>query len=673
MSLVRRLKRMKARREVLIVLMVILSAVSPVFGAQQVRIPQWAENLLVEAKVSGNLESYRKGLRGAANHMIYDVQRKQYLQQSQWHEYGVGAHEVLGVIKEALPAWWMAEWKTPIEANLIVLSGVYSNQPQPNTGWKIELRRDSKWTTQAKGVGGWYDSGRYVWGGPGTKPIRFDALRVSVFSKDEQTPLKSIHFRGEKGLSWVVANCGPIDAQIKVDSQLIRAGQPITLEGIPLAGKIKTWRWEFGDGQKADGQKVSHTFDKTGTLEITLVFSDGTYSDRLHHTVRVIPPVEARITPLTKPVMEGKPVRFAADTSIGKVKKYQWDFGHGKTSQGTSVQHTFAKSGIYKVKLTVSDGHYSDDCMAIVRVHTQDTLNIPQVFLDTDQKNEVDDQHYLGYGLFSELDLLGVNSIHHGGGQEPVNYSEILHIIELSEKSGLPKERVPFVFRGANERLKVPQSRQWYDTQPIVTEASEAILAAARGATPGRPVWIVPVGPGTNIASAILQARIEGLDLKERLRVMWLGSSNNALNKGFNGNNDPWSIYVLCRSGLETWIIPEPVGARVAVDKRKEAHLYADNALGQYLLKIVPARNKALYDASCLSAIISLHLKLGWIKETEFIKTAGDEQGYRWSKTDSPATVRVIQQIDQQAMKMDLFNTMKGKPLHLRNAGKQVK
>jgi len=664
---------MKARRKVLIFLVVILTMVSSVSTASQVRIPEWTENLLVEARVSGNLESYRKGLRGAANHMIYDLQRKRFVQDSQWHEYGVGAHEILGVIKEAKPAWWMAEWKTPVETNLIVLSGVYSNQPQPNTGWKIELRCDGKWTTHAQGVGDWYDSGRYLWGGPGTKPIRFDALRVSVFSKDEQTPLKSIHFRGEKGISWIVANCWPIDAQIKSDIRLIMAGQPVALEGMPLAGKIKTWRWEFGDGQKTDGQKVIHTFDKIGTFEVKLVFSDGTYSGRLHRTVRVVAPVEARITPLTSPVMAGKPVRFAADTSIGKVKKYQWNFGSDQTAQGTSVLHTFAKSGIYKVNLTVSDGRYSDDCLAIVRVHTQDTLDIPQVFLDTDQKNEVDDQHYLGYGLFSELDLLGVNSIHHGGGQEPVNYREILHIIELSEKSGLPKERVPFVFRGANERLKVPPSGNWFDTEPVVTEASEAILAAARGATPGSPVWIVPVGPGTNIASAILQAGMEGLGLKERLRVMWLGSSNNALAKGFNGNNDPWSVYVLCRSGLETWIIPEPVGARVAVDKRKEAHLYADNVLGQYLLKIVPARLKPLYDASCLSAIISLHMKLGWIKETEFIQTAGPSQGYRWSKTDSPATVRVIRQIDQRAMKHDLFNTMKGKPLHLRDTGKQVK
>jgi len=38
-----------------------------------------------------------------------------------------------------------------------------------------------------------FDDGRYQWGGPETQAIAFDALRVSVFSKDDKTPIKSIH------------------------------------------------------------------------------------------------------------------------------------------------------------------------------------------------------------------------------------------------------------------------------------------------------------------------------------------------------------------------------------------------------------------------------------------------------------------------------------------------
>jgi len=114
---------------------------------------------------------------------------------------------------------------------------------------------------------------------------------------------------------------------------------------------------------------------------------------------------------------------------VGKITRYAWNFGDGGTGTGSSVRHTFAKGGIYKVTLNVSDGTYSDECLALIRAHTDQTLRIPQVLLDTDQKNEQDDQHYLGYALFSDLDILGVNSVHHGGGQEPINYAEILNIM----------------------------------------------------------------------------------------------------------------------------------------------------------------------------------------------------------------------------------------------------
>jgi len=154
--------------------------------------------------------------------------------------------------------------------------------------------------------------------------------------------------------------------------------------------------------------------------------------------------------------------------------------------------------------------------------------------------------------------------------------------------------------------------------------------------------------------------RMEGLKLDGRIRIMWLGGSNDGITNEFNGNNDPWSMYVVCQSGIETWIMPAPVGARVRIDKRTEADYYADNSLGRYLLKIVPARNKPLFDPSCLSAIISMRLKLNWIRETEPVTVGGLEKGYRWTKTGQATKVRVIRQIDQQAMKEDIFKTMKG-------------
>ncbi|MHC4200487.1 MAG: PKD domain-containing protein, partial [Planctomycetota bacterium] len=343
-----------------------------------------------------------------------------------------------------------------------------------------------------------------------------------------------------------------------------------------------------------------------------------------------------------------------------------WSFGDGKSVRGREVAHTWSKPGIYEVELTVAGKGHTNSEMAIVRVHTAETLRVPQVVLDTDAKNEQDDQHYLGYALHGEFDLLAVNSIHHGGGQEPVNYGEIRNVFDLARRGGLPSHRFPRIYRGANARLDVPSSGRWEDTEPRVTAASNAILAAARGASPGNPAWVVPVGPGTNTASAILQARREGLDLRDRLRIMWLGGSNDGILREFNGRNDPWSMFVVGRSGLDVWIMPAPVGATVRIDKRREPDLYAATPLGEYLKRITPARNKPLFDPACLAAVIDLRLDLGWIERTETVIVNGPEKGYRWEAGTGPGTVKLIRRIRHAEVKRDIFDTMKDRPTKLK-------
>jgi len=280
--------------------------------------------------------------------------------------------------------------------------------------------------------------------------------------------------------------------------------------------------------------------------------------------------------------------------------------------------------------------------------------------LDTDAKNEVDDQHYISYGLFSTLDILGINSIYHGGGQEPTNYGEILNILDLASQSGLPEDRKPLVFRGANKRLVVPENGKWQETIPEVTPASEAILAAARGASPDNPVLVLPVGPCTNVASAMLQARAEGLDLEGRLRVIGLvGGPKSASTGSFNGANDPWSVYVVAESGIEFWVILEsPTGASLRFDKRTEGSLYPKNPLGDYLKRITPAHNKSLFDVATISMVIGEQRHLNWLTEVEFAKVLGPDKNYFWDSTTEPANLRVVRDIDEESMKADFFHAL---------------
>jgi hypothetical protein len=382
------------------------------------------------------------------------------------------------------------------------------------------------------------------------------------------------------------------------------------------------------------------------------------------------------IVPLDGPVLVGKPVTFKLS---GNPSNPHWDLGDGATADGSSVTHTYQKPGIYRVVMGSRVGDtFNELSSASVRVHTAETVHLPQVLLDTDARNEVDDQHYIAYGLFSNVDVLGINSAHHGphrinhfgAAQEPINYGEILYIIELSRISGLLEHRtenqIPRAFRGAKVPLQVPASGNWSDTQPVKSEASEAILAAARGASPDNPVWVLPVGPCTNIASAILLAREEGLDLKSRIKIVWLGGGPERVNAHHNGGSDPWSVFVTGQSDVDFWIILEhPTGASITMDKRVESGLYPNNRLGEYLEAITPAREKALFDVATISMVIGNHLGKPWLKLVEPAVVLGPDQKYRWKKVDSPTNVYIIRDIDAEAMKGDFFATLNGKPTAL--------
>ncbi|HYG35703.1 MAG TPA: hypothetical protein VEC99_13010, partial [Clostridia bacterium] len=117
-------------RITLLLLSITMMAISAVPGltattpSEPASVPVSTHNLLLEATLSGNLDSYQKGLRGAPDHLIYDVPRGRFAKESEWHEYGVGYNADLGVVSEDKPAYWLAQWSQPVEANFIALSGV---------------------------------------------------------------------------------------------------------------------------------------------------------------------------------------------------------------------------------------------------------------------------------------------------------------------------------------------------------------------------------------------------------------------------------------------------------------------------------------------------------------------------------------------------------------------
>jgi PKD repeat protein len=146
------------------------------------------------------------------------------------------------------------------------------------------------------------------------------------------------------------------------EDRIVGMGKEITFDASQSHdpdGDRLAFEWDFGDGDKAQGARVSHVFKKIGTFPVNLIVRDGSgipenvSFDKLVVTVGKQPVADAGEDMEVKIFSE---VRFDGSKSWdldGVVNEYIWDFGDGATAKGEKPAHSYQKSGVYKVKLTI--------------------------------------------------------------------------------------------------------------------------------------------------------------------------------------------------------------------------------------------------------------------------------------------------------------------------------
>ena len=122
------------------------------------------------------------------------------------------------------------------------------------------------------------------------------------------------------------------------------------------------WQWDFGDGNQSVLQNPSYTYTSGGPYTITLIASNGVFTDTL-----VVPNlVEPLIVPIANFMTLETELCDSADMRFYDVSanasSWQWDFGDAasgalNTSDLQNPYHTFNDPGTYTVNLTV----YSED------------------------------------------------------------------------------------------------------------------------------------------------------------------------------------------------------------------------------------------------------------------------------------------------------------------------
>ncbi|WP_370003352.1 PKD domain-containing protein, partial [Winogradskyella sp.] len=151
--------------------------------------------LLDDATVSGSVS----GGRGTPDAILYDPMIDDYYITTDWNEYGVAYLENLGTPDVDEGFKWQVDWEAPKSINYVTFGGTYPSQPQYGASWRISYLSDGEWITLDEGYAGWINSGIFEWDGRDEPAIVAEALRVQVYS--EENDLISIHLRGRGGVS----------------------------------------------------------------------------------------------------------------------------------------------------------------------------------------------------------------------------------------------------------------------------------------------------------------------------------------------------------------------------------------------------------------------------------------------------------------------------------------
>jgi len=166
-------------------------------------------------------------------------------------------------------------------------------------------------------------------------------------------------------------------------------GRPVALSATASRdadGPIGRFEWDFGDGAKAEGVEVAHTYADPGVYQLRLIADDGTGVANSRGGAAIALPVnrppEASAGP-DRVSCPGSPVDFDGSGSIdwdGKLIQHLWDFGDGSTATGPKVRHGFAKPGLYEVRLSVTDDSGSSCAVAedtaLVRVNAAPVVEV---------------------------------------------------------------------------------------------------------------------------------------------------------------------------------------------------------------------------------------------------------------------------------------------------------
>ena len=179
-----------------------------------------------------------------------------------------------------------------------------------------------------------------------------------------------------------------------------------------------------------------------------------------------------------------------------------------------------------------------------------DYQNKPRVIIDSDAKNEADDQFALVHALLSpSLDIRGLVAAHFGGHSSETSMKASRQEIDLLVKLANMQSRVN-VADGAPAPLP--------DMSTAVDSSGAQLIIEESMRDDAAPLFVAFLGPLTDMASALL---LEPGIANRDLTVLWIGGGpldplGAAYWPEFNLSNDIHAANVVFSSTLNVWQVP---------------------------------------------------------------------------------------------------------------------
>lgn len=278
-----------------------------------------------------------------------------------------------------------------------------------------------------------------------------------------------------------------------------------------------------------------------------------------------------------------------------------------------------------------------------------------RVIVDTDAKNEADDQYAIVHALLSPtLDVRGLIPAHFGAERSSQSMLESREEVDLLlELMNLDGEVT--VANGADAAMSD-------ELTPEPSAGAELIITESKLASADDPLFVALLGPLTDMASAIL---MDPEIVRRNVVVVWIGGMGYDVDWSypaaeFNLRNDIASANVVFDSGITVWQVPASVYSQVSVGYAElEEKLRGTSKLADYLIDQLvdwnaahhptPIEFRSLGDSPAISLILNPR---GGVFRTIPAPRFGLEGGYL---PGSGHPIKVFETVDVRYLLEDMF------------------